>query len=168
MASFTAQIGFLAGTTTGKTTEIAQYLKEGLEDVIAKVSKLKPNEMPLFAKEVGINNEGYALGENGIVMDVQINGTMANHVKAKHRYDVIDSGSMYYANSFSPVFWVLNGKVYIAPYAEQASSAPSDSEVDSISYSLAGGGAKDKSSATAQGQSSTDKTASKTADKAVT
>ena len=164
MASFSAQIGYLAGSTSGKTTEVAQYLKEGLEDVIAKVSKLKPNEMPLFAKEVGINNDGHALGDNGIILDVQVNGTMANHIKAKHRYDVLDTASMYFANSFSPVFWVLNGTLYIAPYAEQASSAPSDSEVDGISYSLAGGGSKDKSANTGKVVTSAGKTTSKKAD----
>jgi hypothetical protein len=168
MASFTSQIGFLAGDTTGKTNEIAQYLKEGVEDVIAKVKTLKPNEMPLFSKEVGIPNDGYTLADNGIVLDVQLNGMICRSIQAKHRFDVFDPDSMYFAHTLSPVFWVINGKVYVAPYAEQSSSAPSDEEVDNCLLSKKGVGSKEKSSKTSQNIGVSSKSKSKDAEGTVT
>tara|TARA_R100001530_G_scaffold40861_2_gene31408 strand:+ start:9309 stop:9821 length:513 start_codon:yes stop_codon:yes gene_type:complete len=166
-SSFTSQIGFLAGDTTGKTNEIAQYLKEGVEDVIAKVKTLKPNEMPLFSKEVGIPNGGYELADNGIILDVQLNGMICRNIQTKHRFDVFDPDSMYYAHTLSPVFWVINGKVYVAPYGEQASSAPSDAEVDSCLISKKGVGSKEKSQKTEQKTGVSEKSKSKGAEKTV-
>jgi hypothetical protein len=167
MASFTSQIGFLAGDTSGKGTEITQYLKEGIEDVIAKVKTIKPNEMPLFSKAVGIPNAGYTLVDNGIVLDVQLNGMICRSIQSLHRFDVFDSDSMYFAHTLSPVFWVINGKLYVAPFAEQGCSAPSDDEVNACDLSKKGQGSKSKATKTAQTATVAKKASSKEADQSV-
>ena len=123
--AFVDEIGYYAGSTSGKTSEITQFLTDGVKWVINQIEKGNPELLPLFAQASTLNNSSptLALTINSRIIDVvRLNaddGTAealkCSPVNAAYRSNVVNTDSIYYAGKDSPVYYVDNGVLSVKP-----------------------------------------------------
>ena len=128
----------ISGSAYGVTTEVPQnYIRDFLTRGVEYVIKFLPKELLLpFAAETSIPDAGLALKGlrlSGLI-NVRVGDNMCREVPADRKGKLIDSESLFYvrANTKNPVFYVFNGKVYVAPLASGAAYA-SHVNVDDVS-----------------------------------
>ena len=138
--SFTAQIGYYAGSTGSYTNEIAQWLKDGVKDVIRKISIVSPQKLSLFTSTEEVTNSGLTL-TTPYVFHVYQGTKTATELPLEHRHQAADASSIYYATLESPVYYISENKLYRLPesgtsgYAEIVKySTPNDSSSPSIDF----------------------------------
>ena len=123
--AFIDEIGYYAGSTSGKTSEVAQFLSNGVKWVINQIEKGNPELLPLFAQAATLNNSSptLALSINSKIIDVvRLNaddGTAealkCSPVNAAYRSNVVNTDSIYYAGKDSPVYYIDNGVLSVKP-----------------------------------------------------
>ena len=123
--AFVDEIGYYAGSTSGKTSEVTQFLTDGVKWVINQFEKGNPELLPLFAQASTLNNSSptLALTINSRIIDVvRLNaddGTAealkCSPVNAAYRSNVVNTDSIYYAGKDSPVYYVDNGVLTVKP-----------------------------------------------------
>ena len=123
--AFVDEIGNYAGSTSGKTSEVTQFLTDGVKWVINQIEKGNPELLPLFAQASTLNNSSptLALTINSRIIDVvRLNaddGTAealkCSPVNAAYRSNVVNTDSIYYAGKDSPVYYVDNGVLTVKP-----------------------------------------------------
>ena len=123
--AFVDEIGYYAGSTSGKTSEVTQFLTDGVKWVINQIEKGNPELLPLFAQASTLNNSSptLALTINSRIIDVvRLNaddGTAealkCSPVNAAYRSNVVNTDSIYYAGKDSPVYYVDNGVLSVKP-----------------------------------------------------
>ena len=123
--AFVDEIGYYAGSTSGKTSEVTQFLTDGVKWVINQIEKGNPELLPLFAQASTLNNSSptLALTINSRIIDVvRLNaddGTAealkCSPVNAAYRSNVVNTDSIYYAGKDSPVYYVDNGVLTVKP-----------------------------------------------------
>lgn len=138
--SFTAQIGYYVGTTSSYTNEIAQWLKDGVKDVIRKISIVSPQKLSLFTSTEAVTDAGLVL-TTPYVFHVYQGTKTATELPLEHRHQAADSSSIYYATLESPIYYISENKLFRLPasgtsgYAEIVKySSPSDTSVPSIDF----------------------------------
>jgi hypothetical protein len=138
--SFTAQIGYYAGPTGTYTNEIAQWLKDGVKDVIRKISVVSPHKLSLFTSTEEVTNAGLVL-TTPYVFHVYQGTKTATELPLEHRHQAADSSSIYYATLESPIYYISENRLYRLPesgtagYAEIVKySTPNDSSSPSIDF----------------------------------
>lgn len=126
--SFTTQVVQYAGASTGLTTEITQFLTDGVEVVISRIEPVNKSLLQLFATEVAINSgAAYALGAHDKILDVNRNGYRTIPVSHQHRDKLTDTDSLYFAHKTDPKYYVLNGTLIINP-------SPTATEIARVSF----------------------------------
>jgi|TARA_Y100000310_G_scaffold296277_1_gene328399 hypothetical protein len=144
MASFTDQIGYYAGGTSGYSSEISQWLIDGVKTIVTQAEQINKDLLDMFSLETSVTSgSGFDVTANGRVLDVQRDDRRATPIKNQWRGKISDVNSIYYAPSTDPKYFVLNGKLYVKPDPTSSASAKvshvtygtiSDASSPSISY----------------------------------
>jgi len=128
MATFQAQVESLTSLsvgTTPTTSELSQFLKDGVIDVTNKWLAIKPQDIELFIRVSGEQTANDSLALNGvkIINVVREDGTNnqwrnCRKISPALQYDVTDVDSLNYASKINPAYTLLhNGKVNVFPSA---------------------------------------------------
>ena len=137
--AFVDEVGYYAGSTTSKNTEISKFLANGVQWVINQIEKTNPNMLPLFASLQTLNNSAttLTLGTNAKIIDVvRRNGNAStgeelkcSPINAAFRSNAKNVDSIYYASKNSPVYYVDNAVLNVLPI-------PDNDEIVKISIVL--------------------------------
>tara|TARA_R100000655_G_scaffold103991_1_gene150786 strand:+ start:1336 stop:2307 length:972 start_codon:yes stop_codon:yes gene_type:complete len=114
MATFTQQITNYAGDVSSYSTEIDQWLDDGVKDVIRRTLLSSPEKASLFASNVSFSTT-LPLEDYGPILDVTRDSRPCAEIPANLRHQSIDSGSIYLATANDPVFYKLNGELKVVP-----------------------------------------------------
>ena len=113
MATFKERIEDLAGAIPS-TADGAQFMNDGVVDVIDRLAVVAPHMMPIFAATTAVAKTGTTLPSPHI-LDVELADTKAFMIPQSMSKKAADSDSIYYATSTSPVFYVANDTIKILP-----------------------------------------------------
>jgi hypothetical protein len=110
-ADTTYQVSAADDTLDGSTS---QWFTEGIRDVIARVEKIMPAKLSMFASEASITSTGLEL-TNDRVFSVERGGKIATEVSAKLRHKLTDIESIYYTYPDTPAYYKISGKLHVVP-----------------------------------------------------
>ena len=119
MATFQVQvegITQLSVSATPTTAELTQYLTDGAKEII---SILPPHLLALCANEdtftsTAIGSEAETL-VNGKILDVFAGNYEARPIQSNLKHRANNSGSLEYATSTDPVFYIESNKINVLP-----------------------------------------------------
>tara|TARA_R100000234_G_C4973383_1_gene167365 strand:+ start:75 stop:755 length:681 start_codon:yes stop_codon:yes gene_type:complete len=129
----------LSGTSSPTETEITQFIRDGVIDVISKVIEYKPEEGALFSRVDYDTGSGQTVN-SGLVINVtrEHDDTSvlrpAERIAAKDRYDAQDTKSLKFRSKFNPAYYMLDKKVYVLP---TAGSSGNRGVINFIDYDIA-------------------------------
>ena len=132
MATFEARVEGLTGlsidgSSSPNTTELTEFLKDGVIDVTERVIALRPQESIYFQRESSTyGTNGLDLGGPRIISVLRENaadgssdGSTAwrecNQVNAGKQSRVVDSTSLEYATKYNPVYIIGNSGINVYP-----------------------------------------------------
>ena len=127
MATFEARVEGLTGLSIGgstspTTTQLTEYLKDGVIEVTNRIVTLKPSDVDTFSRESAEQtSNGFNPGTNKILSVIRENGTDGqwSPCSKKHislQYKVTDIESLEYASKYNPVFMMTqNRNVHVYP-----------------------------------------------------
>ena len=137
--AFVDEVGYYAGSTTNKNTEISKFLANGVQWVIARIEKTNPDMLPLFASLQTLNDSTptLTLNTNYKIIDiVRRNGNAVNGeelkcspINAAFRSNAKNTDSIYFASKNSPVYYIDNRVLNVLP-------VPNNDEIVKISIVL--------------------------------
>ena len=126
MATFEAQVEGLTGVaieSSGSSptqAELTQFLKDGVKDVVSKMTKAFPQEIPKFSKTTDSSTQVAKVGEIVSVMRQHDSASIlrpATEVPAQLRTEATDTDSLHYRSKYNPGFYELDGNIYTVPGA---------------------------------------------------
>ena len=103
----------MAGTIPA-TADAEQFLADGVTDVVHRVKLLYPEHLPLFAKEESISDAGSEVHDTDL-LDVKRGSKSCRPINASGRHAAEDVSSLGYASADDPVYYFLNGKIFVKP-----------------------------------------------------
>ncbi|MDP6585409.1 MAG: hypothetical protein QF535_12185, partial [Anaerolineales bacterium] len=118
MASFSTQVQYYAGDTSGQTAEIAQWLPDAVKAVVTRIEAANPSLLHMFAAPTVLNASSgttFDVTANGRVLDVQRDSKRCSPVSPQYRANIGDSTSIYYAPTTDPKYYILNGALTVLP-----------------------------------------------------
>ena len=131
--AFIDDVGYYAGSTSGKGTEVSKFLANGVQYIISVIEKANPDMLSLFASNTTLpagSATSLALTTNSKVLDVVRNNADSNGEVLKcspmnpaFRSNAINVDSIYYASSNSPIYYTLNSVLYVLPTPTSAQFA---------------------------------------------
>ena len=137
--AFVDEVGYYAGSTSGKNSEISKFLANGVQWVINQIEKTNPDMLPLFASLQTLNDSAQTLtlSSNAKIIDVvRRNGNATNGeelkcspINAAFRSNAKNVDSIYYASKNSPVYYIDNAVLNVLP-------VPDNDEIVKISIVL--------------------------------
>ena len=137
--AFVDEVGYYAGSTSGKNSEISKFLANGVQWVINQIEKTNPDMLPLFASLQTLNDSArtLTLSSNAKIIDVvRRNGNATNGeelkcspINAAFRSNAKNVNSIYYASKNSPVYYIDNAILNVLP-------VPDNDEIVKISIVL--------------------------------
>tara|TARA_R100000406_G_scaffold69978_1_gene50310 strand:- start:28 stop:1248 length:1221 start_codon:yes stop_codon:yes gene_type:complete len=137
--AFVDEVGYYAGSTSGKNSEISKFLANGVQWVINQIEKTNPDMLPLFASLQTLNDSAktLTLSSNAKIIDVvRRNGNATNGeelkcspINAAFRSNAKNVDSIYYASKDSPVYYIDNAVLNVLP-------VPNNDEIVKISIVL--------------------------------
>ena len=122
--AFVDEVGYYAGSTSGKNTEISKFLANGVQWVINQVEKTNPDMMQLFASLQTLNNSSptLTLSTNAKILDIVRDSAdsggedlKCSPINPAFRSNAENTNSLYYASVNSPVYYILNGVLTVLP-----------------------------------------------------
>ena len=122
--AFVDEIGYYAGSTSGKTAHVSKFLTNGVKWVISMIEKTNPDMLPLFASLQTLSNSPttLTLDKNAKIIDIvrdsaDSSGELlkCNPINAAYRSNAVNTDSIYYASVNSPVYYVENGVLNVLP-----------------------------------------------------
>jgi len=122
--AFVDEVGYYAGSTTNKNTEISKFLANGVQWVINQIEKTNPDMLPLFASVQTLTNSPstLTLSTNSKIIDVvrdsaDSNGELlkCSPINAAFRSNAANTDSIYYASVNSPVYYIDNAVLNVLP-----------------------------------------------------
>tara|TARA_Y100001938_G_C8091492_1_gene435348 strand:+ start:1333 stop:3684 length:2352 start_codon:yes stop_codon:yes gene_type:complete len=119
MADFKTQVESMIGTlnsywTDNTNANINQSLADGCKDVIRRVSSSNPEDIWLFTESTSVTTAGASVS-SAKIYDVSRGSKPCKFVPVTKRHRAADVGSIEYATSEFPVYYLLNGKVFVLP-----------------------------------------------------
>tara|TARA_R110002167_G_scaffold42855_3_gene129842 strand:- start:2190 stop:3578 length:1389 start_codon:yes stop_codon:yes gene_type:complete len=130
--AFVDEIGYYAGSTSGKTSEISKFLANGVQYIISVIEKSNPDMLPLFASLQTLTHIApqLALATNSKIIDVvrdsaDSNGELlkCSPINAAFRSNAANTDSIYYADANAPVYYIDNAVLSIIPEPTQNQNA---------------------------------------------
>tara|TARA_R110002110_G_scaffold93458_1_gene243120 strand:- start:4527 stop:6062 length:1536 start_codon:yes stop_codon:yes gene_type:complete len=122
--AFVDEVGYYAGATSGKNSEVSKFLTNGVQWIISMIEKTNPDMLPLFASLQTLTNSPatLTLSTNSKILDVvrdsaDSNGELlkCSPINAAYRSNAENTDSIYYASANSPVYYIDNGVLNILP-----------------------------------------------------
>jgi|10_taG_2_1085330.scaffolds.fasta_scaffold06708_3 hypothetical protein len=113
MATFKERIEDLAGTIPA-TADGEQFVKDGADTVKHRILALAPGHADLFTETKVVADGGTSI-DNTHIFGVHRDSSNCRFVPSGGRHSTIDTGSMFYATSEDPAYYVLDGKIYVKP-----------------------------------------------------
>ena len=121
MASFDVQIANYAGTIGSEDTQTA--LENGVKDVVNRMMKISPDSMFMFSGiEKNSSGQSYvAVTDTDKILGVtrlkEVTGVARNCVEVPPtlRGEISDTTSLHAATKEYPVYYKLDGKIYVVP-----------------------------------------------------
>ena len=145
--TFEKQINSLTGFTVGApglptTTEVTQFLSDGVTEVINRIIEYRPEEIPKFCKVTHDDSNA------GIVYTGKIHSVVREHdsttilrvcdmIPADYRSLVDDDSSLHYRSKYNPAYYIVGGtsahasKIYSIP---ASASGNNDIIVNQVYY----------------------------------
>ena len=114
MATFTQQITNYAGDVSSYSTEIDQWLDDGVKDVVRRTLVVSPDKASLFASNINFSTI-QSLEDYGPVLDVSRGSRSCIEIPANLRHQSDEATSLYLATANDPVFYKLNGSLNVLP-----------------------------------------------------
>ncbi len=117
MATFTVQVGYLAGSTTGYTSQVTQWLDDAVKDIVDTCIAMRPGAARMFCKKSSSFSVAspLAITENDRVIDVEsvYSGTtrLARRVPPEVGYLAGNSASIHYRDQTDPGWYIQDFKV---------------------------------------------------------
>lgn len=117
MATFTTQVGYLAGSTSGYTSQVTQWLDDAVREIVDTCVALRPSAARMFCKKSSSFSVAspLAITENDKVVDVETvtSGTtrLARRVSLEAAYLAGNSASIHYRTSSDPGWYIQDFKV---------------------------------------------------------
>ena len=111
--NFTNTVVDLSGAIPA-TGDLTQWANDGILDVISRTKATDPGSLNLYAQEVTVADGGQNT-QNTVVLYVHRDSINCRLVNAKDRHAVVDSGSIDYATSADPVYFIHEGKLLVKP-----------------------------------------------------
>ena len=137
--AFVDEVGYYAGSTSRKNSEVSKFLANGVQWVINQIEKTNADMLPLFASLQTLNDSAktLTLGSNAKIIDVvRRNGNATNGeelkcspINAAFRSNAKNVDSIYYASKNSPVYYIDNAVLNVLP-------VPDNDEIVKISIVL--------------------------------
>ena len=156
--AFVDEVGYYAGSTSGKNSEVSKFLANGVQWVINQIEKTNPDMLPLFASLQTLNASSttLTLSSNAKIIDVvRRNGNSTNGeelkcspINAAFRSNAKNIDSIYYASKNSPIYYIDNAVLNVLPIPDNdeivkisivlpdTSVAHSDSAIDNFPSEL--------------------------------
>ena len=143
MASFKDHINALTGLgisssgTTPLDTELSEFLKDGIKDVVNKVIKARPDELPKFCKTTNSTGSVTLTGEILSVTREHDSTSIlrsCSKISPNLRYLATDVDSIYYRSKYNPAYYELDGLIYSVPQASSTSN--NDLVVTQVHYDI--------------------------------
>jgi hypothetical protein len=91
-----------------------QWLEDGIYDVLDKVTRFIPNDLPLFAQEVTVGDGGLEVTNNNI-LDVHRDSVSCRIIPASGRHAAADATSIDAATNADPVAYIHNRNLFVKP-----------------------------------------------------
>jgi len=123
MATFTAQIGYYAGATSDYTSEITQWLADGVKATISRAGAMNPDLLHKFSASTPVwDGGGYPVTTKGRVLLVERDSSelssdvrRARPVNPQFKNQIGSTTSLYYAPPEDPKYYIENGVLYVKP-----------------------------------------------------
>jgi len=144
MASFKDHINALTGLgisnsgTTPLDTELSEFLRDGVKDVVNKVIKSRPDELPKFCKTTNSTGSVTLTGEILSVTREHDSTSIlrsCSKISPNLRYLATDTDSIYFRSKYNPAYYELDGLIYSVPQASSTSN--NDLVVTQVHYDIA-------------------------------
>ncbi len=104
-------------STSPTTTELSQYLNDGVDDVARRLKELAPMELLNFSTVAAAQTNEPTL--NGFFLFAELSdGTLyhpCSQINPSDSKRYLDTNSLYKASYINPKCWVMDGKLYTAP-----------------------------------------------------
>ena len=139
MATFKDHIEGLTGLTvsTAPTTgELTQFLIDGVKDVVNKIIKLRPQELPKFCKTTNSMTTVPIVGKVlSITREHDSTSVLrsCSKISPNVRYLATDVDSLHYRSKYNPAYYELDGLIYCIP---EAGSGNNDLVVTQVHYDV--------------------------------
>lgn len=126
MANFELQVEGLTGVAIGSSDssptqdELTQFLKDGVKDVVSKMIKAFPQEIPKFSKTTDSSTQIAKVGEIVSVVREHDSSSIlrpATEIPAQLRYEATDTDSLHYRSKYNPGFYEKDGNIHTVPAA---------------------------------------------------
>ena len=141
MATFKAQIEGITGLSIGTSPtddEVSRFLVDGTKEVINRMIKVFPDELPKFATST------HDASDAGVILTGEVVSVVREHdstsilrpctlIDPSDRYEASDSTSLKYRSKYNPGYYVLNGKIHTVP---ASAGSNNDSVVTQVYYAV--------------------------------
>jgi hypothetical protein len=133
MATFLERVTALSGAPS-TSSECSTWLTDGAVDVIRRIQRMLPSMLHQCATSTAVTSSGLALTGSDIVVGANRGSFPCREISADDRYKALLSTSLFYATARNPVFYRLNGTLYIAPAPGATSSAANVVTPPTVAY----------------------------------
>ena len=113
MPTFKERIEDLSGTIPA-TADGEQFVKDGVHDVIHRMTVVAPDHADLFSSEVAVADGGTSVDSTHI-LGVHRDNSSCRLIASASRHSAVDSASIHYATASDPVYYVLDQSIYVKP-----------------------------------------------------
>ena len=113
MPTFKERIEDLSGTIPA-TADGEQFVKDGVHDVIHRMTVVAPDHADLFSSEVTVVDGGTSVDSTHI-LGVHRDSSSCRLIGSASRHSAVDSASINYATATDPVYYILDQSIYVKP-----------------------------------------------------
>ena len=92
--------------------ELETLIANGVADVIRKIKLTNPSELWLFTRTDNVDSDGLQV-DTSLIYDVALSQKPCTAIPINKRHRASDASSIEYATGEFPVYYVLDGKVFI-------------------------------------------------------
>jgi hypothetical protein len=134
MATFKEQVQGLTGLTIGSSSssptndQLTQFLKNGVIEVINRISALKPGELVKFSSTTSDDSD------DGITLTGKILSIVREHqsttlvrpctlIPSSDRGQALDKDSLQYRTKYNPAYYILDKKIHSIPESAGSNNA---------------------------------------------
>jgi len=135
-------LGISNSGTTPLDTELSEFLRDGVKDVVNKVIEARPDELPKFCKvtnSTGSTDASVTITGEVLSVAREHDSTSilrsCSKISPNLRYLATDTDSIYFRSKYNPAYYELDGLIYSVPQASSTSN--NDLVVTQVHYDIA-------------------------------